>query len=117
MASVFPVIATLALLASLMQATAAASVTDADFSRSYVVWIAVDEGHCTFFMTDVGEDAAQLTQTLRENYHPRNGIEILTSADTPSRCVRKAQRAVRRAGFSHFRVRRGTDADRSPGIP
>jgi hypothetical protein len=68
-------------------------------------------------MTDAGEDADQLSDTLRRNYDVAAGIEILTASDTPRRCVAKAQRAVKRAGFSHVRVRRGTEADRSPGIP
>lgn len=88
-----------------------------DFSRSYVVWIKTDRGRCTFFMSDAGEDAHQLTETLRQNYNPSAGIEILTDSDTPRRCVAKAEKAVKRSGFSLFRVRRGTDADRSPGIP
>lgn len=88
-----------------------------DFSRSYVVRIATDRGQCTFFMTDAGEDADQLTETLRQSYKASAGIEILTDRNTPRRCVTKAQKAVKRAGLSLFRVRRGTDADRSPGIP
>jgi hypothetical protein len=107
----------LALLASAAQATAGSSEEPVDFSRSYVVWIASDRGRCTFFMTDAGESADQLTETLRQNYDASAGIEILTQSGTPNRCIAKAEKAVKRAGFSRFRVRRGTDADRSPGIP
>lgn len=88
-----------------------------DFSRSYVVWIASEARRCSFFMTDVGENAKQLADTLRQNYDPAAGIEILTDADTPARCVSQARKAVRNGGFTNFRVRQGTDADRSPGIP
>jgi hypothetical protein len=94
-----------------------APLADDDFSRSYVVWISPDEGECIFFMTDAGEDAKQLTETLRAHYDVSKGIELLTDVDTSRRCISKAQKAVKRAGFSRFRVRRGTDADRSPGIP
>jgi hypothetical protein len=107
----------LALLASAAQVTAGSSEETVDFSRSYVVWIATDRGRCTFFMTDAGENADQLTETLRQNYDASAGIEILTDSDTSKRCVAKAQKAVKRAGFSRFRVRRGAEADRSPGIP
>jgi hypothetical protein len=107
----------LALLASVAQVPTGSSTENADFSRSYVVWIATDRGQCTFFMTDAGEDADQLTETLRQNYNASAGIEILTDQDTPSRCIAKAEKSVKRAGFSRFRVRRGTDADRSSGIP
>ncbi|KTT99883.1 hypothetical protein NS355_05750 [Sphingomonas yabuuchiae] len=106
-----------ALLASAAQVATGSSTDTMDFSHSYVVWIATDRGRCTFFMTDVGEDADQLTETLRQNYNASAGIEILKDSHTPHRCVAKVQKAVKRAGFSMFRVRRGTDADRSPGIP
>ncbi len=107
----------LALLASTAQVATGSSTYTMDLSRSYVVWIATDRGRCTFFMSDAGENADQLTETLRQNYNASAGIEILTDSDTPRRCVAKAEKAVKRAGFSLFRVRRGTDADRSPGIP
>lgn len=106
----------LALLAAAAQSAAGPSTGNDDFSRSYVVWIATDAGKCSFFMTDAGEGADQLTETLRQNYNVAAGIEILTDRDTPRRCVAKAKKAVKRAGISRFRVRRGTDADRSPGI-
>jgi hypothetical protein len=106
----------LALLASAAQVTRS-SPKETDFSHSYVVWIATDRGRCTYFMTDAGEDADQLTETLRQNYDASAGIEILTVSDSPTRCVAKAEKAIKRAGFSRFRVRRGRDADRSPGIP
>lgn len=107
----------LALLTSVAQVATGSSTDTMDFSRSYVVWIATDRGRCTFFMTDAGEDANQLTETLQQNYNASAGIEILTNSDTPRRCVAKAQKAAKRAGFSLFRVRRDMDADRSPGIP
>ena len=107
----------LASLAVMVQAVTAIPATNADFSRSFVVWIATDHGHCNFFMTDAGEDADQLTETLRQNYDSTTGIEILTDSDTPRRCIATAQKAVKRAGFVQVRIRRGTDADRSPGIP
>lgn len=88
-----------------------------DFSRSYMVWVATWKGRCTYFMTDAGEDAAQLTETLRSHYDKALGMEILTDGETPRRCIVKARKAVANAGFRHFRVRLGTDRDRSPGIP
>ena len=115
MATSLPVLATLFFLASAPQVDMRPKPFD--FSRSYVVWIAYNERRCTFFMTDAGEDAKQLTDTLRRNYDATSGIEILTDRETPDRCVAKARKAVSNAGFTHFRVRLGTDADRSPSIP
>jgi hypothetical protein len=109
-------LATLFLLAAATQVEPRPS-PEPDFSRSYAVWIAYNEGRCTFFMTDAGEDAKQLRDTLRRNYAATAGIEILTDHETPSRCVAKARKAVTNAGFKHFRVRLGTDADRAAGIP
>ena len=87
-----------------------------DFSRSYSAWTSVVDGACIFFVTDAGLDARQLREELSD-YDKQAGIEILTSDDTPARCISKARSAVRKAGFQHVRVRPGTDADRSPGIP
>lgn len=110
-------LAILFLLAAAPQVDTRPSPEPFDFSRSYAVWIVYNERRCTFFMTDAGEDAKQLTDTLRRNYDAAAGIEILTDRETPNRCVAKARQAVSNAGFKHFRVRLGTDADRSPGIP
>jgi F420-0:gamma-glutamyl ligase len=68
-------------------------------------------------MTDVNESAKELTVTLRENYRAAVGIEVLTDKDTPARCAAAGVRAAQTAGFYHVRIRPGTDADRSPGIP
>lgn len=110
-------IAAATLLAAALSQAADRPAPDFDFSRSYVVWIDKDARPCIFFMTDAGENARQLADTLRRNYDPAAGIEILTNIDTPARCVSQARKAVRNGGFVNFRVRRGTDADRSPGIP
>ena len=88
-----------------------------DFSRGYVVWAGSDHGRCNYFMTDVGESAEQLTETLRDNYPLAAGIEILTDNATPKRCAAIGVQAAQKAGFKHIRVRLGTDKDRSPGIP
>jgi hypothetical protein len=90
---------------------------EAEFSRSYAVWASFDDGRCIYFLTDAGLNAAQLTDELRGGYQKDAGLEILTSADTPARCVSKARRAALRAGFSAIRARRGTERDRQPGIP
>jgi F420-0:gamma-glutamyl ligase len=68
-------------------------------------------------MSDVNESAKQLTATLRENYKAAVGVEVLTDKDTPARCAAAGVRAAQKAGFHHVRIRPGTDADRSPGIP
>ena len=88
-----------------------------DFSRSYGVWVSVDKGECIYWLTDVGQDAQQLTETLSENYQPQLGLEILTTRDTPKRCVKEARVAASKAGFRLIRARRGTDKDRLHGIP
>lgn len=86
-------------------------------SRSYLVWVSVDDGECRYWLTDAGLDAKQLKDALSENYDPANGLEVLTSNDTPSRCVTKARRSAARAGFATVRVRLGTEKDRALGIP
>lgn len=112
---VTPMLITLAVL--LAVASQAEAAERFDFSRGYVVWAGSDRGRCNYFMTDVGESAKQLTETLRENYPLSAGIEILTDDDTPARCATIGVRAARKAGFTHVRIRPGTDKDRSPGIP
>lgn len=105
------------LLTAAMQIALNSAIASFDFSRSYVVWATTAEGQCIYFLTDAGEEAKELTETLKRNYDANKGIEILTSDNTPNHCIARARKAVRNAGFTHFRVRRGTDADRSPGIP
>jgi hypothetical protein len=78
----------LAIFAVASQVVNATSTITPDFSRSYVVWLATDEDQCTFFMTDAGLDADQLTDTLQRNYDAAAGIEILTDNDTPHRCIK-----------------------------
>ena len=107
-------IAFVVLIAAAPQAEVA---TPFDFSRGYVVWAGSDRGRCNYFMTDVGESAAELTETLRQNYPASAGIEVLTDRDTPERCAIIGLKAARKAGFEHVRIRPGTDKDRSPGIP
>ena len=88
------------------------------FVGSYAVWLSANEGRCNFWLTDVGENSSQLTQSLSNGvYDKALGIELLTQRDTPRRCVRQGQLAASKAGFSKIRVRRGTQRDRSPGIP
>lgn len=110
-------LAALILFAASPHVDASQAVSSFDFSRSYAVWIAHSGGKCSFFMTDVGMNATQLTEVLQKHYDETKGIEILTDQDTPERCVIIGRDAVRDAGFQNFRVRRGTNADRSPGIP
>jgi hypothetical protein len=82
------------MLFALVVLAAAATPVEAaepfDFSRGYVVWAGSDRGGCAYFMTDVGESAEQLTDTLRDNYPLSAGIEILTDKDTPDRCATSA---------------------------
>ncbi|MEG3125640.1 hypothetical protein [Sphingomonas sp. GB1N7] len=87
-----------------------------DFSQSYAVWAGSNQGRCYYSITDVLENAKQLTQTLRENYDLNGSIEILTSDGTPTRCAIKGVRAARKAGFRHVRSRVGTEGDRSSAL-
>ncbi len=88
-----------------------------DFSRIYVVWAGSDRGQCNYAMTDVNENARQLTSTLRENYKDDVGIEVLADQNSPDRCASARIRAAQKAGFHHVRIRPGTNADLSLGIP
>jgi hypothetical protein len=106
------------LLATLLATAALTPTIEADFSQSYRVWISVDQRSCTYWLTDTGMNPRQLTDALTQNgYEVGRGAEILTTSDTPVRCVREATRAVRRAGFVSIRTRLGTEKDRMHGIP
>lgn len=104
------------ILAAAMAAPAATSESF-DFSRSYAIWAGSDHGRCQYFVTDAGESARQITDTLRRNYRAAAGIEVLTDRDTPIHCAADGVRAAKKAGFQHVRTRPGTEADRVPGIP
>lgn len=106
------------LLATLFSTAVLAAAGQPDFSQSYGVWVSANQGRCAYWITDVGLSSRQLTDALKQNgYEVGRGAEILTDADTPVLCVRKATRAVRRAGFVNVRARRGTEKDRMHGIP
>ena len=106
------------LLATLLATAALAAPNEADFSQSYRVWVSADRRSCTYWLTDTGLNPRQLTDALTQNgYEVGRGAEVLTTSDTPVRCVREATRAVRRAGFVTIRTRLGTEKDRMHGIP
>jgi hypothetical protein len=106
------------LLATLFATAALTLANEADFSQSYRVWVSVDRRSCAYWLTDTGMNARQLTDALAQNgYESGRGAEVLTTSDTPVRCVREAKRAVRRAGFVSIRTRLGTEKDRMHGIP
>ena len=106
------------LLAALLATAAPTPAEEAGFSQNYRVWVSVDRRSCIYWLTDTGLNPRQLTDALTHNgYEVGRGAETLTTSDTPVRCVRKAMRAIRRAGFVIFRARLGTEKDRIHGIP
>jgi hypothetical protein len=104
-------------MATLMVSSPAFGREVQDFSQAYGVWISTDKGHCIYWLTDVGLDAGQLADALTNSYETKRGLEILTSGDTPKRCVSDARAAAARAGFQLIRSRQGTEKDRLHGIP
>lgn len=102
---------------SVLLTTAFVSPPPEEFSRSYGVWVSVDKGQCVYWPTDGGLDGRQLTEALGNGYRTELGLEILTSLDTPNRCVADATAAAGKDGFKVIRARRGTDKDRLHGIP
>lgn len=106
------------LLFTLLAIAALTPANEADFSQSYRIWISVERRGCAYWLTDTGMNPRQLSDALaQDGYEVGRGAEILTTADTPVRCVHEATRAVRRAGFVSIRARLGTEKDRMHGIP
>lgn len=106
------------LLAAFLMTGALMPVDRSDFSESYAIWVSVDRERCIYWLTDTGLNSHQLTDALERNgYEVRRGAEILTTDQTPVRCIDEATRAVKRAGFTSIRARRGTEKDRMRGIP
>jgi hypothetical protein len=85
-----------------------------NFSGSYGLWVAVQDGKCRYWLTHVGVTAKELREGLR-NHDVTKGIEILTDGNISARCTNQAQRAVQEAGFEHFRIRENTPGDRPAG--
>ena len=80
----------LMLLATLLATAALTSPNEADFSQSYRVWVSADRRSCTYSLTDTGLNPRQLTDALTQNgYEVGRGAEVLTTPDTPVRCVRE----------------------------
>jgi hypothetical protein len=87
-----------------------------DFSGSYSLWVDEQEGHCRYWLTHVGLGPNQLLESLR-TYNAASGVEILTEASTPQRCIAEARQVATKAGFRHVRVRKNTPGDRPPALP
>lgn len=108
----------LMLIAILLASIFLPPTVPADLSQGYGIWVSVDRGSCIYWLTDAGLDARQLTETLKEHgYEAGRGADIILDDVVPARCIRDAERAVRRAGFTDVRVRPGTEKDRMHGIP
>ena len=105
------------LLAVLFAPASASSQTTApDFSQSYAVWVSVENGQCLYWLANAGLNGAQLTETLSKGYQQDLGLEILTSRNTPGKCVEEAQAAAAKAGFKLVRARAATEKDGLRGI-
>jgi hypothetical protein len=108
------------ILALILAASAPETALQKDkhgYSQSYGVWVSMNGRICNYWLTDTGMNSKQLTDALKGGYEVRRGVEILTGADTPIRCVREARHAIKRAGIIRIRARPGTDKDRLQGIP
>ena len=87
------------------------------FSRTCRVWVQGNDDACGYVVGDVSVKASELEAALRTETHKGNGVELLTSANTPLKCVKKFRRAAKLAGFSLFRTRRSTKQDEDATAP
>lgn len=70
----------------------------------YAAAVSFWEGKCRYWTGDVRFDASGFKEDLRTRFDPSRGITIFYDAAVPAKCVRKAQRLARSAGFSDVRT-------------
>lgn len=69
-----------------------------------VTYVSFEQHRCVFWTGDVMFNAAEFTDDLRSDFDPKRTIIISYSQDVPSRCVKRARRAVAAAGFANIRL-------------
>ena len=74
----------------------------------YVVAVSFWERRCRYWTGDVMFDASGFKDDLRSRFNRSYGITIFYAETVPMKCVRKAQRLVRSAGFSDVRAEMGS---------
>ena len=73
----------------------------------YAAAVSFWDGRCRYWTGDVGFDASGFKEDLRGRFDPNRGITIYFDAAVPAKCVRKARRLAKSAGFSDVRAEMG----------
>lgn len=74
---------------------------------SYATSVGYHDSRCSFWTGDVGFDEKGFESDLRSRFDTRNGIVIYHAESVPDRCLKKAKRAAKRAGFNNISYRIG----------
>jgi hypothetical protein len=86
-------------------------------SLGYPVYVHVEEGVCHFQIQDmVMSKEREVRDWLRELPDKQRKIDLVSDDKRAASCVRKAEAIVRRSGFFHIAVRRGTMNDYPDGL-
>jgi hypothetical protein len=86
-------------------------------SLGYPVYVHVEEGVCHFQIQDmVMSKEREVRDWLRELPDKQRTIDLVSDDKRAASCVRKAEAIVRRSGFFHIAVRRGTMNDYPDGL-
>jgi hypothetical protein len=65
----------------------------------YAAAVSFFEGTCQFMTGDVIFDAAGFRDDLRSRFDTQGGLTVYHASDVPAKCVAKALKAARQAGF------------------
>jgi len=105
----------LASLAARMQLDRAGQPHSADWG--YSVFAYGNDERCLYMLTHVGLDISELARALTGGYDYTRGMDVLTTSNTPRRCVKEAKRIAYKVGFKKVRVRLEADTSNTARLP
>jgi len=89
----------------------AALPSDVPRQLGYPIFVRIEDDRCAYGIQDmIMNDPAQITDWIRRLPFVLR-VDIVTNANSPSGCIKKAESAVHDAGYSNIVVRRGSEAD------
>ena len=91
----------------------AATTGAMDRTAGYATAVGYSAGQCSFWTGDVGLDANQFRDDLKNRFVPKKRVVVFHDALVPRRCIDEARKAAVAAGFKDVWTRLG-NADLGP---
>jgi hypothetical protein len=84
---------------------------------TYLTSVSFNEGRCVYWTGDVGMTAAEFRDDLKDRFDPSTALVVDHHADVPKRCIEKALRMARAAGFSNVVAEAAEPETGRGGVP